>query len=600
MFVKPTKDNMELCKFYRFSILFQDSINRITNTIMLLSRKGTPQKFIVDHMPEILSHIENDESIKLALEGIEDIDDDEMESKEEREERVKEELSSSKQLWKKKMKGNGKKRNKFSGKTYVICMILIAYFLLRTKNVLYLAESQFHLIMGEALKHTGYVTNKSMMTDDYFRILSKLFMEDHFTKVDDAFVRKQTMQDGIIFSMSTPFILHNCVIPSFGYTKEAFLTPSMVLARGELSLEEYKKDKEKAKRIESISVIRSDYLPSSMNETGEKDAQNNKKNKNKEEEKNNTETETMNPLNLDGFDEIREEVEQEEKLQAKEQREEQAHIVDIEVDDQSETKDKNDTSDSDKVYEEYSHYFVHPSDLHDYKNDAINATGNILCLGIAFGIFIYHASMNGMVKSVTVVEENESVIHMFEQVILPKIKGHARRKIKLIHDDPMRFLNKKGKMEKGNFDLIYSSSSNPKERNIRHMIRFFLKAKKYAKEDCAVGFHGQGFSLAYYVRPILAYAFIEMLDREDFFHDKEDEEYQKTIYQPMLRERKRILKSTIDLSKKDFLDIVSFFQSELQDLTLKNKDEISSLFGYYNLEELFLRYIDYRTGKKAS
>lgn len=61
-----------------------------------------------------------------------------------------------------------------------------------------------------------------------------------------------------------------------------------------------------------------------------------------------------------------------------------------------------------------------PSESSTIDPCALKASGNVLTFGLGIGYFVYMASLNKSVKSITVVEENQRVIELFNKYILPQ------------------------------------------------------------------------------------------------------------------------------------------------------------------------------------
>lgn len=67
------------------------------------------------------------------------------------------------------------------------------------------------------------------------------------------------------------------------------------------------------------------------------------------------------------------------------------------------------------------------------------AYGNVLTFGLGIGYFVYMCLLKPEVKSVTIVELNESVINMFKELILPQFPKD--KEIKIIHGNAFDYFN---------------------------------------------------------------------------------------------------------------------------------------------------------------
>ena len=113
---------------------------------------------------------------------------------------------------------------------------------------------------------------------------------------------------------------------------------------------------------------------------------------------------------------------------------------------------------------------INPNEISTMNKGIINATNNVLTLGLGLGYFAYMASLKEDVKSVTIIENNEDTIELFNRYILPQFK--YKDKIKVIKDDAFKYLSK---LKGGEFNYIYSDLwHNPNDGIIN-----YLKIIKY-------------------------------------------------------------------------------------------------------------------------
>ncbi len=85
-----------------------------------------------------------------------------------------------------------------------------------------------------------------------------------------------------------------------------------------------------------------------------------------------------------------------------------------------------------------------------YKNSYLqNVKGNVLVLNLQMGYFATLAAEDSRVKSVVVIEENQDLIDMYENIILPQL--NAKDKITIIKASPLEFLKN---VKNGKYDYI--------------------------------------------------------------------------------------------------------------------------------------------------
>ncbi len=91
-----------------------------------------------------------------------------------------------------------------------------------------------------------------------------------------------------------------------------------------------------------------------------------------------------------------------------------------------------------------------PSESATIDPSALKAKGHVLSFGLGIGYFVYMASLNKDVKSITVIERNHRVIELFKHYILPQFK--AKIDINIIEGDAFGYFNE---MYLNNFDYVF-------------------------------------------------------------------------------------------------------------------------------------------------
>lgn len=94
---------------------------------------------------------------------------------------------------------------------------------------------------------------------------------------------------------------------------------------------------------------------------------------------------------------------------------------------------------------------ITPNEIFTMEDHIKRARGNVLTLGCGMGYFAYMASLKNEVSSVTIIEREESVIELFESVILPQFE--YKDKIKVIKADAIEYMKN---LEDGVFDYCFA------------------------------------------------------------------------------------------------------------------------------------------------
>ena len=94
---------------------------------------------------------------------------------------------------------------------------------------------------------------------------------------------------------------------------------------------------------------------------------------------------------------------------------------------------------------------VTPNEINTMKEPIKKARGNIVTFGLGLGYFAYMACQKDTVKSVTVIEKDENVIHLFEKYILPQF-AHGD-KLKIVCEDAFEYAKKI--MPHSDFDFAF-------------------------------------------------------------------------------------------------------------------------------------------------
>ncbi|WP_156291897.1 spermine/spermidine synthase domain-containing protein [Oceanobacillus salinisoli] len=118
---------------------------------------------------------------------------------------------------------------------------------------------------------------------------------------------------------------------------------------------------------------------------------------------------------------------------------------------------------------------ITPNEIETMKEPVDQAFGQVLTYGLGLGYYAYMASEKDNVESVTVVESNEDVIHLFKKYILPQFTNAS--KIKVIQADAFEYVQ--NQMSKGKYDFVFTDLWH----DVSDGIDMYLKMKKYEKQN---------------------------------------------------------------------------------------------------------------------
>lgn len=111
---------------------------------------------------------------------------------------------------------------------------------------------------------------------------------------------------------------------------------------------------------------------------------------------------------------------------------------------------------------------VIPHEINTMRKPIKDAFGNVLVLGLGLGYFPFHIALKDDVDKITIIENDEKVISLFNDYIFPHFKN--KDKIKVIHDDAFKYLD-----EHHDFDFVFADIWH----NVGDGLPLYLKIKKY-------------------------------------------------------------------------------------------------------------------------
>ncbi len=118
---------------------------------------------------------------------------------------------------------------------------------------------------------------------------------------------------------------------------------------------------------------------------------------------------------------------------------------------------------------------ITPTFVSTMEDEIRRASGKVLTFGLGLGYYAYMVSEKDDVESVTVIEKEQSVIDLFNEVILPGLP-HGD-KITIIHADAVDYLNE---LEDGAFDYCFADTWTGAE-DIAAYFAIKEAAKKFRK-----------------------------------------------------------------------------------------------------------------------
>ena len=86
---------------------------------------------------------------------------------------------------------------------------------------------------------------------------------------------------------------------------------------------------------------------------------------------------------------------------------------------------------------------ITPSEINTMENHIAKMNGKVLVFGLGLGYFAYMSALKDNIESVTVIELNKDIIHIFNENILVQMDDKVKSKINIIHGDAKNiFLDK--------------------------------------------------------------------------------------------------------------------------------------------------------------
>lgn len=119
---------------------------------------------------------------------------------------------------------------------------------------------------------------------------------------------------------------------------------------------------------------------------------------------------------------------------------------------------------------------ITPNEIETMKEAVDKGFGKVLTFGLGLGYYAYMVSQKDNVERVTVVENNQDVIDLFNQWVLPQFRK-AQKKIKIVKADAFEYAREQ--MANGKYDFVFIDLWH----DVSDGIDSYLKMKKFEKQN---------------------------------------------------------------------------------------------------------------------
>ena len=109
-----------------------------------------------------------------------------------------------------------------------------------------------------------------------------------------------------------------------------------------------------------------------------------------------------------------------------------------------------------------------PHEINTMKEPISKAKGDVLVLGLGLGYYAYMISLKEEVNKITIIENDERIIKLFKQYLLPRFTN--KEKITIIYDDAFKYLKKNH-----HHDYIFTDIYH----NVEDGLPLYLKIKQF-------------------------------------------------------------------------------------------------------------------------
>lgn len=127
------------------------------------------------------------------------------------------------------------------------------------------------------------------------------------------------------------------------------------------------------------------------------------------------------------------------------------------------------------VYEKGQEWMaIKPSEIRSMRKPVNCVSGNVITFGLGLGYYTFMVSQKKEVEHITVVERDSSIIHLFQDYILPQFPH--KEKVSIIQSDAFEYMKKQ--MPKEHFDYAFVDLWHDSSDGLP----LYLKARKLAED----------------------------------------------------------------------------------------------------------------------
>lgn len=127
------------------------------------------------------------------------------------------------------------------------------------------------------------------------------------------------------------------------------------------------------------------------------------------------------------------------------------------------------------VYEKGQEWMaIKPSEIRSMRKPVNCVSGNVITFGLGLGYYTFMVSQKNEVEHITVVERDPSIIHLFQDYILPQFPH--KEKVSIIQSDAFEYMKKQ--MPKEHFDYAFVDLWHDSSDGLP----LYLKARKLAED----------------------------------------------------------------------------------------------------------------------
>jgi spermidine synthase len=117
---------------------------------------------------------------------------------------------------------------------------------------------------------------------------------------------------------------------------------------------------------------------------------------------------------------------------------------------------------------------IKPSEIRSMRKPVSCVSGNVITFGLGLGYYTFMVSQKNEVEHITVVERDSSIIHLFQDYILPQFPH--KEKVSIIQSDAFKYM--KEQMPKEHFDYAFVDLWHDSSDGLP----LYLKARKLAED----------------------------------------------------------------------------------------------------------------------